>query len=545
MPDGMYALKGAAKGLMAALRGVSGAKLAVRQARDERARHEAMLALENRKLELTAFKDAALLQLDRDKLAQAETLAGREQEHERGLQELKGTQESNLQELKGTQAAEREKELTTRQKELQELEGTQALELEEAKSQNQRMLAAAQAKLDQETEEFRAANPELANTVQGLWDMIDTLPLEESQKVERKLETLEALTTRRTASSSSAPLTNSQTAQKALESIPDAEVRSLTLRLGNRLALTDKEAERFYQAVATEFAVGNEAGAMRLFGDKFNDLDTSKLAGLRLTAARELVDIRSGLRELKELGVETGRLFSVAVEAMNQKDFNSLLQGWTLSVSGLDKLTPEQRKKATEVQTRITRHLVEFLKQISGAAVNEAEFARVQGMLPAIFKDEDINEGSIDGNLSSLRSSQHAYYSGQSSPKLAEKVLEAQGWDTIRLSTETESEPDAQPDEEPDAAPDAAPDEEDTEPTYTAIDGNITTRTELVAMMQDAKDKGDTREEQRKDLRDIFGDALSDEELETLLDEVYPDEEEDETETEEDAEDEDDDNAES
>ncbi len=535
MSNGMYALRGAAKGLMAALRGVSGAKLAVRQAKDERARHEAMLALENRKLELGALKDAAMLQLDKERLAQQEALAGQEQAHERGLQELKGTQ-----------ASEREEQETTRQTTLQEMKGKQELALEEAKAQNERMLAAAQAKLDQDTEAFRAANPELATTVEGLWNIIDTLPLDETQKLERKLETLEALTTRR---ASSAPLTNSQTAQQALESIPDAAVRSVTLRLGNRLALTDKEAERFYQAIATEYAANNQAGAFRLFGDKFNDLDTSKLAGLRLTAARELVDIRTGLRELKELGVETGRLFSVAVEAMNKKDFNSLLQSWTLSVSGLDKLTPEQRKKATEVQTRITRHLVEFLKQISGAAVNESEFARVQGMLPAIFKDEDINEGSIDGNLLSLRSSQHAYYSGQSSPELAEQVLDAQGWDKILLSSEM---PDATGDdtasasaEEPGEESGEEPGEDsEAEPTYTATDGKTTTRSALVAMMQEAKSTGDTREAQRQDLRDIFGDALSDAERETLLDEVYPEDEE-ETEDAEETEDEEETDAES
>ena len=398
MSNGMYALKGAAKGLMAALRGVSGAKLAVRQAKDERARHEAMIALENRKLELSALKDAAMVQLDREKLSQAERLALQEQEHETGLQELKGAQEQQ----RGQQETARQLQLgeqeTTRQTTLQEMKGKQAIEQEEAKAENERLLIAAQAQLDREAEEFRAQNPELVSAVQGFWDMIDALPeLDASQKLERKLEVLQNLTAQRT--NRSTRMTNSQTAQAALDSIQDANIRSLTLRIGNRLALTDKEAERFYQAVATEFATGNQAGAYRLFGDKFNDLDTSKLAGLRLTAARELVDIRAGLQELKELGVETGRLFSVAVEAMNQKDFNSMLQSWTLAVSGLEKLSPEQRKKATEVQTRITRHLVEFLKQISGAAVNEAEFARVQGMLPAIFKDADINEGSINGKL--------------------------------------------------------------------------------------------------------------------------------------------------
>ncbi len=529
MSNGMYALKGAAKGLMAALRGVSGAKLAVRQAKDERARHEAMIALENRKLELSALKDAAMVQLDREKLSQAERLALQEQEHETGLQELKGTQEQQRGEQETARQLQLGEQETTRQTTLQEMKGKQAIEQEEAKAENERLLIAAQAQLDREAEEFRAQNPELVSAVQGFWDMIDALPeLDASQKLERKLEVLQNLTAQRTTGSTR--MTNSQTAQAALDSIKDTNIRSLTLRIGNRLALTDKEAERFYQAVATEFANDNQAGAYRLFGDKFNDLDTSKLAGLRLTAARELVDIRAGLQELKELGVETGRLFSVAVEAMNQKDFNSMLQSWTLAVSGLEKLSPEQRKKATEVQTRITRHLVEFLKQISGAAVNEAEFARVQGMLPAIFKDADINEGSVNGNLLSLRSSQHAYYSGQSDPEIAEQVMSAQGWDTLTPSSDNASNDDA-PDT-PETEPEPEPDADETEPSFTASDGTSITRTALLELMQTSKNDGDTRDEQRQDLKELFGDALSEEELESLLNEVYPDDDEDENEDE-------------
>ena len=86
----LAALKGTMKGLTAALRGYSGAKLAVRQARDERARHEAILALENRKVELNALKDAAQLQIDRERLAQEERIEiGRRETERQGLQTSK------------------------------------------------------------------------------------------------------------------------------------------------------------------------------------------------------------------------------------------------------------------------------------------------------------------------------------------------------------------------------------------------------------------------------------------------------------------------
>ena len=84
------ALKGTMKGLTAALRGYSGAKLAVRQARTERARHEAIIALENRKVELNALKDAAQLQIDRERLAQEERIEiGRRETERQGLQTSK------------------------------------------------------------------------------------------------------------------------------------------------------------------------------------------------------------------------------------------------------------------------------------------------------------------------------------------------------------------------------------------------------------------------------------------------------------------------
>ena len=49
MADGNYALKGAIKGLVAGLRGVTAGKLAVKKAKTERARQEATIALENRR----------------------------------------------------------------------------------------------------------------------------------------------------------------------------------------------------------------------------------------------------------------------------------------------------------------------------------------------------------------------------------------------------------------------------------------------------------------------------------------------------------------
>ena len=198
--------------------------------------------------------------------------------------------------------------------------------------------------------------------------------------------------------------------------------------------------------VKNELSLGNRGIALRMLGDKVRDITKTidKFMASRLPIAKQLVDIRTGINELSSMGVSTGRMLSHYVEGMSKADFLSGIKQETIEFSGIENLTGEQKTKATAVATQINASLALLLQKISGAAVQEAEFERWRAMLPALFKSEEINIGTVDGFLTVLRSDQEANYAQYVNADIAKEIIADEGWGEIKTSEETRQEAAAQ-----------------------------------------------------------------------------------------------------
>ena len=188
--------------------------------------------------------------------------------------------------------------------------------------------------------------------------------------------------------------------------------------------------------VKNELSLGNRGIALRMLGDKVRDITKTidKFMASRLPIAKQLVDIRTGIYELSDMGVSTGRVLSKYVETMSQAEFHAAAKEAVIDFSGIENLTGEQKTKATAVATQINASLALLLQKVSGAAVQETEFERWRGMLPALFKSEEINIGTVDGFLTVLRSDQEANYAQYVNADIAKEIIADEGWGEIKTS---------------------------------------------------------------------------------------------------------------
>ena len=218
--------------------------------------------------------------------------------------------------------------------------------------------------------------------------------------------------------------------------IEDESIRQTVTRFTANSDFTDKGKVTWARQIANELVLGNRGVVLRIFSDRIRAMTktSDKFISVRLPISKQLVNIRQGIFDLKKLGVQTGRVLSHYVEGMSLADWKAALSETAIEFSGLEELNPEQRRKAAEIATQINASLVLILQRVSRTAVHESEFERWRAMLPALFKSEIINIGSIDGFLSVMRNDQQAAYEAWTTPEIASEMLAQEGWGNIKTT---------------------------------------------------------------------------------------------------------------
>lgn len=225
--------------------------------------------------------------------------------------------------------------------------------------------------------------------------------------------------------------------------ITDEPIRQTLTRISaNSIFTTPEKKAEWAQQITNEIGLGNRGVVLRMFGDKIRDITktTDKFIAARLPIAKQLVNIRSGIFELGDMNVSTGRILSHYVEGMSLADWRAALSETAIEFTGLEDLDEDQRRKATEIATQINASLALLLQKVSGAAVHESEFERWRAMLPALFKSEEINIGTIDGFLNVMRQDQEASYSEWTHPDIAKEMIEEEGWGAIKTTEDLRTE---------------------------------------------------------------------------------------------------------
>ena len=224
--------------------------------------------------------------------------------------------------------------------------------------------------------------------------------------------------------------------------LPEGIRRSISRISANSIFSTREKKLEWATHLKNELSLGNRDIVLRMLGDKIRDITktTDKFMGSRVPIAKQLVNIQKGMSELDKMGVKTGRMFSRYIEGMSLADWKAAVGQVTIEFSGIEKLDPEQKRKATAVATQINASLAFLLQKVSGAAVQEAEFERWRAMLPALFKDDDINTGTIDGFLTVLRTDQEAAYAQYVPADIAKEMMTTEGWGEIKTTEDKRKE---------------------------------------------------------------------------------------------------------
>ena len=96
---------------------------------------------------------------------------------------------------------------------------------------------------------------------------------------------------------------------------------------------------------------GKRDGTLKIWGNALNNLDKTGLAPLRFGFAKQLVGIRSDLRELKDkYGIETGKILARFTENMTRADLQAGLEGWAMEWTNTMDLTDEDKQAAARIQ---------------------------------------------------------------------------------------------------------------------------------------------------------------------------------------------------
>ena len=486
MADGNYALKGAIKGLVAGLRGVTAGKLAVKKARTEHARQEAEIALQNRRqnfAEAQAFlkhqialskEQRETKELDNEEATRKAQEARQEEEQQR-LKDLNDDYEEAEKDLTDLEnlfdnETDPEKRQTLREQistkrsrllrisnrignrmtgleaqqksELGEktaaADHTRALELEGEEGKQERLTIQEEQDIEKEkaAAEAQAAAEQTRLNLELLEKHKDVILEKKNGQVIYDALKLQAgqnpkfdLTTYFKEPSKTA------TAMDALFDVEDADVVGTTLSIAGHTGFDAAERDFFMQTISRLEKDGKRDRTLKIWGKALNNLDKTGLAPLRLGLAKQLVGIRSDLRELKDkYGIETGRVLARFTENMTRADGQAGLENWAMEWTNTMDLTDEEKQAAARIQSRITMLLARFLKEISGSDVTNEEFGRVRSMLPVIFAENNINAGTIDGNLDYIMNEQRNYYQMEVGDKFLPELMRVMGWNEIRTS---------------------------------------------------------------------------------------------------------------
>ena len=482
MADGNYALKGAIKGLVAGLRGVTAGKLAVKNAKTERARQEAEIALQNRRQNFTEAQAFLKQQIelsreqretkkfDREDAA-AKSKEAWEKEKQERLKDLNDDYkdaEADLSLLEdefvnepdpAKRDAIKEKISVKRNRllrisnrignrmtgletqiesEASAAEHTRALELTGEEGEQERLTLQEGQKIEQEKAEAQAQ----ADSEQQRLN-IELLEKHKDVILEKKngqaiYDSLKLQAGRNPNFDLSTYLKEpdiTATAMDTLFDIEDADVVGTTLNIAGHTGFDEAERDFFIQTISHLEKEGTREDTLKIWGNALNNLDKTGLAPLRLSLAKQLVDIRSDLSELRyRYGIETGRTLGRFTENMTRSDLQTGLENWAMEWTNTIDLTDEQKQAAARIQSRITMVLARFLRDISGPDVTDEEFVRVRSMLPVIFADNNINEGTIDGNLDYIVNEQKNYYQTGVDAKFLPDLMGVMGWNEIRTS---------------------------------------------------------------------------------------------------------------
>ena len=225
------------------------------------------------------------------------------------------------------------------------------------------------------------------------------------------------------------------TAMDTLFDIEDADVVGTTLSIAGHTGFDAAERDFFMQTISRLEKDGKRDGTLKIWGKALNNLDKTGLAPLRFGLAKQLVGIRSDLRELKDkYGIETGKILARFTENMTRADLQAGLENWAMEWTNTIDLTEEEKQAAARIQSHITMLLARFLKEISGSDVTDEEFGQVRSMLPVIFAENNINAGTIDGNLDYIMNEQRNYYQMGVGDKFLPELMRVMGWNEIRTS---------------------------------------------------------------------------------------------------------------
>ena len=482
MADGNYALKGAIKGLVAGLRGVTAGKLAVKKAKTERARQEAEIALQNRRQNFAEAQAFLKHQIELSK-EQRETKEFDSEDAARKAQEARQKEEQQRLKDLNDDYEEAEKDLTDLENQLDnETDPEKRKTLREQISMKRGRLlrisnrignrmTGLEAQIESEAD---AASHTRALELKGEEGKQERLTIQEEQDIEKEkneaetqaaaeqtrlnLELLEKhkdvilekkngqaiydalksqaeqnpnfdLTTYLKEPSKTA------TAMDALFDIEDVDIVGTTLSIAGHTGFDAAERDFFMRTISRLEKDGKRDGTLKIWGNALNNLDKTGLAPLRFGFAKQLVGIRSDLRELKDkYGIETGKILARFTENMTRADLQAGLENWAMEWTNTMDLTEEDKQAAARIQSRITMLLARFLKEISGSDVTDEEFGQVRSMLPVIFAESNINAGTIDGNLDYIMNEQRNYYQMGVDDKFLPELMRVMGWNEIRTS---------------------------------------------------------------------------------------------------------------
>ena len=485
MADGNYALKGAIKGLVAGLRGVTAGKLAVKKAKTERARQEATIALENRRQNFAEAQAFLKHQIELSK-EQRETKELDNEETAVKAQEARQKEEQQRLKDLNDDYEEAEEDLTDLENQLDnEIDPEKRKTLrEQISTKRSRLLrisnrignrttgleAQQKSELDEKTD---AAAHTRAPELEGEEGKQERLTIQEEQDIEKEKAAAEAQAAEQTrlnlellekhkdvilekkngqaiydalklqvGQNPEFDLTTylkepneTATAMDTLFDIEDADVVGTTLSIAGHTGFDAAERDFFMQTISRLEKDGKRDGTLKIWGKALNNLDKTGLAPLRFGLAKQLVDIRSDLRELKDkYGIETGKILARFTENMTRTDLQAGLENWAMEWTNTVDLTEEEKQAAAQIQSRITMLLARFLKEISGSDVTDEEFGQVRSMLPVIFAENNINAGTIDGNLDYIMNEQRNYYQMGVGDKFLPELMRVMGWNEIRTS---------------------------------------------------------------------------------------------------------------
>ena len=221
------------------------------------------------------------------------------------------------------------------------------------------------------------------------------------------------------------------------KNIQDPELRKYIESSGIKTSSSRKVMSNL--AILIDQALRGETDeAMENLGDIWAEdaSKTDKTSKSRMQDAIIFQNMRDKLTELKTVyGVETGRMTQAYTDAMSSGNFTAAAKAFGFETLGQG-LTKEQIEAVARTEVYMKREFATFLNRISGTAASDTERQNLVAINPNLFMMEELNIGTIDGNIEYLRDREFALFRDNSDPEFAAKVMASKGWDDIKLSTD-------------------------------------------------------------------------------------------------------------